>query len=69
MTEAIDGRRSAWNCVWARSSIAGDRAALPQPPRVWVCERKPDERRLVTDDTCARCRFWELRDEPEKHLW
>ena len=68
MTEHNDEPR-AWNCAWSRDTITHDPALPGEPPRVWVCVRMPDGRRLVTDAECRDCPFWERREEPASSMW
>jgi hypothetical protein len=59
--------QTIWDCRWSRpghrfTGLAGDE----QPEAIWVCVRKPGERRAVTDEECASCEFWEGEDLPKQ---
>ena len=70
MTGQSDTPHRAENCRWTRIGYAIRRA--PEQERtgvLWMCVRPPDPQRLVTDQTCAGCEFWEAFDEPGRYLW
>lgn len=51
---------SAANCRWTRQEHAMIGApGWPQLEPLLVCTREPGLRRLVTDQECASCAFWQ----------
>jgi hypothetical protein len=51
--------RGAWNCAWSTPTVEQYPAAPGLPQHIWVCSRVPDACRLVIDDDCEDCPFWE----------
>ena len=60
MAVSLPVARTAANCRWTQRDYQTTGApAWPEPGLLLVCTREPGLRRLVTDQECAVCAFWE----------
>lgn len=59
MAEALHGARHVWDCRWSTVDHWFHANEHQEVEGLWVCVRRPDVRRAVTDEECANCRFWE----------
>jgi hypothetical protein len=57
---AIATLQPVWDCRWSRPGyrLTGVPEAQ-QPESRWVCRRE-GTRRLLSDDECLTCEYWEL---------
>ena len=54
---------TAANCRWTeREHVTIGAPGWPEPEHVLVCTREPGLRRLVADQDCAFCAFWEPKN-------
>ena len=62
MAQHIENSQTIWDCRWSylgyrASRISNDQAVEVEP--VWLCIRRGNTPRAVTEEGCATCRFWE----------
>jgi hypothetical protein len=63
MTTSIATLQTIWDCRWSRLGRRLHGVEERQRPEtLWVCARRPGQRRCVTEQECEECGFWETRD-------
>lgn len=63
MATSMATLQTIWDCRWSRLGrpLHGVEERQ-QPETLWVCVRRPGQRRRVTEQECEECGFWETED-------
>lgn len=72
MGEPLKSVHSVWDCRWSHlgyrlARVGNDQRPVPDDEpleTLWVCVRQPSSR-VVTEEECATCRFWEPNGAPK----
>jgi hypothetical protein len=49
--------QTIWGCRWSRPTYAVIGTPLHEEA-LWVCVRKPHDRRVITEEECESCEHW-----------
>ncbi|MBI4265468.1 MAG: hypothetical protein HY657_13940 [Acidobacteria bacterium] len=63
MLQTPGNGRHVWNCRWSRPGAQFfEMREREEPDNLWLCVRRFDGPRSVTEDACAACEHWEPDD-------